>query len=98
MFVAACCAVSTAQQSAPPAGDPAQTTQPAPVADSSQTFRSNIDVVSMSVTVADNTGHYVSDLTEGDFLIFENGVKQDTSFFSHRQAPLALSLLLDTSS
>jgi Ca-activated chloride channel family protein len=106
LLVAACCAVSIevsiAQQSAPPAQAPptqapVQTQSPA-TANGEQTFRSNIDIVSLTVTVTDNTGHYVGDLTENDFLIFENGVKQDTTFFSHRQAPLALSLLLDTSS
>jgi Ca-activated chloride channel family protein len=97
LIVASCCAVSIAQQPAPPATTPPQATQPA-TPNSDQTFRSNIDIVSLTVTVTDSTGHYVGDLTEGDFLVFENGVKQDITFFTHRQAPLALALLLDTSS
>jgi Ca-activated chloride channel family protein len=96
-IVAACCVVSFAQQPTP-APERQPQTSPAPASEGSQTFRSNIDIVSLNVTVTDSMGHYVGDLTEDDFLVFENGVKQDTTFFSHRQAPLALSMLLDTSS
>jgi Ca-activated chloride channel family protein len=39
----------------------------------------------------------VSDLDEPDFLVFEDGVKQDVTFFTRRQQPIALSLLLDSS-
>ena len=73
-----------AQQPAPPAGQPS--------------FRSAIDVVSMSVTVTDSTNRYVTDLTEADFEIFEDGVKQDLTLFNRSHLPVALSLLIDTSS
>ncbi len=62
-----------------------------------RTFRAGVDVVSLSVTVTDPAGHYVLDLGEPDFSVFEDGVKQDLSFFNRRQQPLALSLLLDSS-
>jgi len=45
----------------------------------------------------DSTGRYVTDLDEQEFMIFENGVKQDISFFTRRQNPIALSMLLDSS-
>ena len=73
----------SAQQAAPDRQQPA--------------FRTGIDVVSLSVTVTDGTSHYVTDLDESDFLVFEDGVKQNLSFFSKRQQPIALSLLLDSS-
>ena len=61
-------------------------------------FRSAIDVVSMSVTVTDSTNKYITDLTEKDFEIFEDGVKQDLTLFNRSNLPVALSLLIDTSS
>jgi Ca-activated chloride channel homolog len=75
----------------------------APVAIRAQqgTFRSAIDVVSMNVTVTDtsnSTSRYITDLTEKDFEIFEDGVKQDLTLFNRSNLPVALSLLIDTSS
>ena len=72
----------------------------APVVISAQqpAFRSAIDVVSMSVTVTDQTSRYITDLTEKDFEIFEDGVKQDLTLFNRTNLPVALSLLIDTSS
>ncbi len=61
-------------------------------------FRSAIDVVSMNVTVIDSTSKYITDLTEKDFEIFEDGVKQDLTLFNRTNLPVALSLLIDTSS
>jgi Ca-activated chloride channel family protein len=65
------------------------------------TFRSAIDVVSMNVTVTDtsnSTTRYITDLTEKDFEIFEDGVKQELTLFNRTNLPVALSLLIDTSS
>jgi Ca-activated chloride channel family protein len=60
-------------------------------------FRSTIDIVSLNVTVIDAANHYVTDLEQGDFSVFEDGVKQETVFFTRRPQPIALSLLLDSS-
>lgn len=60
-------------------------------------FRASVDIVSLNVTVVDPANRYVTDLDQGDFLVFEDGVKQDVSFFNRRQQPIALSLLLDSS-
>jgi Ca-activated chloride channel homolog len=61
------------------------------------TFRAGVDVVSLNVTAVDTSNHYVTDLEEKDFTVFEDGVKQDLSFFNRKQQPIALSLLLDSS-
>jgi Ca-activated chloride channel family protein len=71
---------------------------PAPPRTSSPSFRSAVDVVSMSVTVTDSTNRYVTDLTQNDFEIFEDGTKQDLTLFNRSNLPVALSLLIDTSS
>ena len=61
------------------------------------TFKAAIDVVSLNVTAMDVTNHYVTDLDEKSFSVFEDGVKQDLSFFTRKQQPIALSMLLDSS-
>ena len=61
------------------------------------TFRAAIDVVSLNVTAMDGSNHYVTDLDEKDFAVFEDGVKQDLSFFTRKQQAIALALLLDSS-
>ena len=52
----------------------------------------------MSVTVTDASGRYVTDLMEQDFEVFEDGVRQELNLFNRSNLPVALSLLIDTSS
>ena len=60
-------------------------------------FRAGVDLVSLNVTVADGTTHYITDLSQDEFNVFEDGVKQDVTFFNRTNLPIALALLLDTS-
>lgn len=60
-------------------------------------FRAGVDVVSLNVIVTDGAGHYVTDLAQSDFNVFEDGAKQDVTFFTRTNLPIALSVLLDTS-
>ena len=60
-------------------------------------FRSGVDVVSLSVTATGEHNRYITDLTEEDFLVYEDGVQQETTFFTRTQLPISLALLLDTS-
>ena len=59
-------------------------------------FRGGIDLVSLNVTVTE-AGRYVTGLDQGDFEVFEDGIKQNVTFFSKTQQPIALAVLLDTS-
>src|SRR5215213_1688760 len=59
-------------------------------------FRAGVDLVSLNVTVMDGP-KYVTGLEEGDFDVFEDGVKQSLTIFSPVQQPIALAILLDTS-
>jgi Ca-activated chloride channel family protein len=61
-------------------------------------FRTAIDVVSMNVTVVDSGGRYITDLNQDDFEVFEDGAKQELTLFNRSNLPVALSLLIDTSS
>jgi len=73
----------------PPAPEPGRAQQPS--------FRAGVDLVSLNVTVMDGTQHYITTLTQQDFLVYEDGVKQDLTFFNRANLPIALSILLDSS-
>lgn len=62
-----------------------------------QVFRAGVEIVSLTVTVTDGGGHYATDLAEADFAVYEDGVRQELSFFSRSTQPIALSVLMDTS-
>jgi Ca-activated chloride channel family protein len=100
-FILATFAAGSAQQgepAAPPSPQAPAQTSPSSAADRQRpSFRSGIDIVSLNVTVTDAGNHYVTDLNEGEFSVFEDGVKQSITFFSRRQQPIAMSLLLDSS-
>ena len=60
-------------------------------------FRLGVDVVSLNITVMDAENRYITDLTEADFEVYEDGTQQDVIFFTRTQLPIALALLMDTS-
>jgi Ca-activated chloride channel family protein len=62
-----------------------------------QRFRAGVELVSLTVTATDPTGKFITDLDQGDFDVFEDGAKQQVTFFSRTQQPISLALLLDTS-
>jgi Ca-activated chloride channel homolog len=61
------------------------------------TFTMSVDVVQVSVSVADARNHYVTSLSEQDFAVFEDGVRQELAVFTHDDLPISLSLLIDGS-
>ena len=88
-------ALFTTGSAQPPATTTTTSAQPQkPVAPS---FTSGVDVVSLNVTVTDGTLRYVTDIEEADFNVFEDGVKQELTYFNRTNLPIAMSLLLDTS-
>jgi VWFA-related protein len=58
----------------------------------------NTTEVLLPVTVRDNAGFLVSNLTRKDFRIFEDGVEQPLSDLSLRQVPVDVALIVDASS
>ena len=54
-------------------------------------------VVVVNATITDGNGRHVAGLKEGQFSIFEDGVKQDINFFAAEETPFAAVILLDTS-
>ena len=71
--------------------------QPPPPQAPQVPFRIGVDLVSLNVTVTDGTTRYITDLAADEFTVFEDGVKQDVTFFNRTNLPIALALLLDTS-
>src|SRR5215210_1799976 len=61
-----------------------------------QVFRAGVELVSLNVSVTDGN-KFVGDLQQSEFEVFEDGTKQSISFFSRKQQPIALAILLDTS-
>ena len=85
-----------AAAASPPASAGGPRTQAPPPAQGG-TFRSGVDLVALNVTVTDASNRYLTDLGADDFLLFENGVKQEIGYFSRTSLSLSVSLLLDSS-
>jgi Ca-activated chloride channel homolog len=64
---------------------------------SAQVFRGGTDVVVLNVTVVDAENRFITGLERTDFQVIEDGVLQDISAFAREQQPIALSILIDTS-
>jgi Ca-activated chloride channel family protein len=63
-----------------------------------QRIRSGVELVSLNVTVTEGgSGKYLTDLTEKEFEVYEDGARQKVTFFSRTLQPISLALLLDTS-
>lgn len=62
------------------------------------TFRSDVNLVTVTFTVRDASGKLVGDLSQDDVEVFEDGVPQKIRFFARSSdLPLAIGLVVDTS-
>jgi hypothetical protein len=62
------------------------------------TISSSVNVVALFATVHDADGKAVKDLTPDDFVLLEDGVPQEITYFSlESDLPLTIGLLVDTS-
>ena len=60
-------------------------------------FKSGVELVNVTATVADANGRFVPDLTQDDFIVYEDDVRQNVSQFSAERVPVSLGIALDTS-
>lgn len=61
-------------------------------------IRVSVNEVIVPVTVTDDKGRFVSNLTKTDFKIYDEGKEQRIDFFSHEQSqPIVIGFLIDTS-
>jgi VWFA-related protein len=65
--------------------------------DDPEIVSTSTNLVVLNVGVADRRGQAVTNLTQGDFTIYEDGVKQSVVSFEPTSAPFSLVLLLDMS-
>ena len=80
-----------AAQTAPPQTKPAQADQP--------TFFSQATEVLLPVTVTDDRGYFVSNLTVEDFRVLDEGRPQRVKLFTHAEKqPIVIGFLVDLSS
>ncbi len=82
MLAAACVTLLSAQE--PPAGQ-------------GFSFRSNTDLINVTVTVTDANGRFVPGLTRDDFVVYEDGKPQAVQQFDADRVPVSLGIALDTS-
>jgi VWFA-related protein len=76
----------------------AQGPPPAPIRPEGQaTFKSGVEVVTVSVAVRDESGHVVRGLKKTDFEILDSGVSREMKDFYVGDAPVSLAILLDIS-
>jgi VWFA-related protein len=68
------------------------------IAQERPTFKVDVDVVNVLATVRDRSGNIVNNLTQDDFILEENGKKQEIRYFSRQtDLPLKIGMLIDTS-
>jgi Ca-activated chloride channel family protein len=66
-------------------------------AETQATFRSGVDLVTVSATVRDGKGRLVKDLVQKDFEVIDRGERRKITEFRADQAPLSLAILFDVS-
>jgi len=82
------------------AQDPAPATSQAPAgARKSREYTINVDVnlVVLHATVLDHKGRMINDLRQDNFRVYEDGVLQKLSVFSHADIPVTMGIVIDDS-
>jgi Ca-activated chloride channel homolog len=57
----------------------------------------DVNLVVLNPVVRDRKGQFASDLREGDFQVYEDGVRQDIQLFRHEDIPVTVGLVVDHS-
>jgi VWFA-related protein len=60
-------------------------------------FEVGIEVINLAVSITDARNRYVTDLVQKDFAVFEDGVRQELTLFSHEKLPISLVMMIDCS-
>jgi len=60
-------------------------------------FHTDTRVVVCNTTVTDKSGHFVTNLTQSAFSVFEDGVRQQIRVFKREDLPVSLGLIIDNS-
>ncbi|MEW6737218.1 MAG: VWA domain-containing protein [Acidobacteriota bacterium] len=62
-----------------------------------ETLKIGSEVVLVNVVVTDNNNRFVNNLSKDEFEIYEDGLKQEMSFFNKQDQPLSLGIIIDAS-
>ncbi len=60
-------------------------------------LRADVEEVSLNCTVLDSSGRLVQNLTQSDFQVLEDGVKQNIISFQHTDTPVSIGMVIDNS-
>ena len=71
--------------------------EPSTVQQSDLTIRVEVGLVTLTATVGDRSGRPLPTLEKDDFVIYEDGVRQDMAFFQKEDVPVSVGILFDTS-
>ena len=81
-----------------PSQDKKATPTPTPATDpDDKPLRIQTDLVTMTLTVHDQWGRYVSNLSKKHFSVFENNVEQEITYFSDTDSPASIGIIYDVS-
>src|SRR4051794_3124833 len=102
LLVVALALTAVFAQSKPTNQQPQQQPQPAatppPEPEEMETLKTDTDLVTVPLIATNRDGLYITDLTQEEFKIMEDGVPQEIAFFGKVAAPFHVVLMLDTSS
>ncbi len=93
IFIIAICVGAAgllAQEAARSVNPPAQT-------DTGTVIRTDVRLVVLHTTVVDKTGHFVTNLPQSAFTVYENGVAQPIRRFKREDVPVSMGLIVDNS-
>jgi len=68
-----------------------------PQAQTPPTFGTGIEIINLNLSVTDRADNYVTDLGAGDFAVYEDGIRQELSLFTHENLPISMVIMIDTS-
>lgn len=105
LFVFAAAALLAQDAAKPAAPEPAATPTPTPAAsatppipeDPNGPVRIKTDLVTLTLTVTDPYGRYVSGLGKSNFSITDNNQEQDITYFSDSDSPVSVGIIFDVS-
>jgi VWFA-related protein len=66
-------------------------------ADEQFRFRSGVELINVTATVADQSGRFVAGLRKEDFVVYEDDQPVEVTHFSAERVPVSLGIVLDTS-
>jgi len=62
-----------------------------------QTFKTDVDTVSVDVAIMDKTGRFIPDIPKSSFRILEDNVPQQVTGFSKGEAPMTIAMVIEFS-